>query len=55
MLFVLTVMGSCVLYKCKESAYVFDSHRQAWRYLLNTEARKVAWSDRCLSGMYFVA
>ena len=55
MLFVLTVMGSCVLYKCQESAYVFDSHRQAWRYLVNTAPRKVAGSDRCISGLYFVA
>lgn len=55
MIFLLTVIGPYVLYRSRESAHLFDSHRAAYRYLLHNDTRKIAGSDRCLSGLYYVS
>ena len=55
MIFLLTVIGPFVLYRSKESAHVFGSHREAYRYLLHNDTRKIVGSDRCISGLYCVS
>ena len=54
MIFTLTVVGPFVLYRTKHDSFLFLSHRAAYRYLLNTAARKVAGSTRCISGLYLI-
>lgn len=50
--FTLTVIGPFVLSRGPGEPDVIPDHRTAYRWLRAIGARKIAGSDRCLSGLY---